>query len=326
MNQKPFAQATEEVPLFFAVDDAYAPYLGVALRSVVANASSDRRYRAIVLHQSLSDLHVARLSALATDGFVIEFVRMKESFVDLTDRMSNRLRCDYFTLTIFYRLFIADMFPQYDKAIYLDSDIVVPGDVAELFDVPLGSNLFGCVEDTSILGLDALMAYTRDAVGVGEGQHYINSGVLLMDLAALRQERFASRFLTLLNTYHIDCIAPDQDYINGMCRDRITYLDVCWDAMPVVGTPELSHPKIIHYNLFSKPWLYDGIPYEGYFWQYAEGSAYEWDIVDAKARYSDAQRASDARCMELLAERSLRIINDEYTFKKLYDSGREVRL
>lgn len=44
----------------------------------------------------------------------------------ITDRIENRLRSDYFTMTIYFRIFIPDMYPEYDKAIYIDSDIVVP--------------------------------------------------------------------------------------------------------------------------------------------------------------------------------------------------------
>ena len=43
----------------------------------------------------------------------------------ITDRIENRLRSDYFTMTIYFRIFIPDMYPEYDKAIYIDSDIVV---------------------------------------------------------------------------------------------------------------------------------------------------------------------------------------------------------
>lgn len=50
---------------------------------------------------------------------------MQANFAALDDRMSNRLRCDYVTLTIFFRLFIPAMFPQYSEGIYIHSDVVL---------------------------------------------------------------------------------------------------------------------------------------------------------------------------------------------------------
>lgn len=44
--------------------------------------------------------------------------------------------------------------------------------------------------------------------------------------------------------------------------------------------PEIENPKIIHYNLFDKPWCYDDIQYQDYFWEYAKQSVY-YDKIKA---------------------------------------------
>lgn len=261
-----------EIPIFFSIDDSYAPYLAVALNSAIKNCSYDRRYKAIVLYQKLSDEHKERISALKTENFDIEFVSMGEGLETITDRMSNRLRCDYFTLTIYFRLFIPAMFPQYDKAIYIDSDIVLKGDLAELFDTDIGDNYIGACNDLSVLDVPPLCEYMERAVGVPKEQ-YINSGVLLMNLRLLREKELDKHFLSLLNEYHFDCIAPDQDYLNALCCGKIYYLSEVWDAMPNDKHPPLDEACLIHYNLFSKPWCYDGIQYGEYFWKYTEREA-----------------------------------------------------
>ena len=65
------------------------------------------------------------------------------------------------------------------------------------------------------MNFDAVARYMEEAVGVSRYE-YINSGVLLMNLNKLREKEFDKHFLNLLNTYHFDCIAPDQDYINAI--------------------------------------------------------------------------------------------------------------
>ncbi len=314
-----------EIPVFFSIDDSYAPFLSVALRSAIGNASKDRRYRAIVLHQDLAPVHQARLRALATENFAVDMVPMREGLESITDRMRNRLRCDYFTLTIYFRLFIPEMFPEYDKGVYIDADVVLRGDVAELFDTDLGDALIGACTDRSVADVPELVHYMENAVGVS-GSHYINSGVLLMDLEKLRQGKLSERFLELLNTYHFDCIAPDQDYLNAMCAGRIRYLPEIWDAMPNENRPPMPDAKLIHYNLFSKPWCYDGIQYGEDFWKWAEGSAYYTQIKAFKDAYGDQQKQADSECLALLVRRGAQIPDQQVTFKKMYENGVKIRL
>ncbi|MBQ7999797.1 MAG: glycosyltransferase family 8 protein [Ruminococcus sp.] len=313
------------IPVFFTIDDGYAPFLSVALDSAIKNSSKENKYKAIILHEDLSQDNITKLQSLATDHFQVEFVQMKEGLESITDRMSNRLRCDYFTLTIYFRLFIPAMFPQYDKGIYIDSDVVVTGDLAELFATDLGDNYIGACADKSVVDVPPLAQYMEEAVGV-DRHSYINSGVLLMNLKMLREAELDVHFLSLLNTYHFDCIAPDQDYLNAMCSGKIHYLSEAWDAMPTEDKPEVEDVKIIHYNLFSKPWCYDNIQYGDVFWQYAQDSVYYDEIKAYKENYSDEQKESDSKCLELLVNRGVEIAASQVTFKKVFESGEKVRL
>ena len=314
-----------EIPIFFTIDDGYAPFLAVALNSAIKNSNPQRRYNSIVLYQDLNETDIAKLKSLETENFKISLTPMKANFDALDDRMSNRLRCDYFTLTIYFRLFIPAMFPQYDKGIYIDSDVVLTSDIAELYDIEIGDNLIGACNDLSIADIPPLVAYTENAVGVNKHE-YINSGVLLMNLKQMREVDLEGHFLNLLNTYHFDSIAPDQDYLNAMCNGKIYYLDESWDAMPNDAKPPLAHTKLIHYNLFSKPWCYDGIQYGEEFWKYAEDSGYLDEIKAYKAAYTEEKKKADSECLELLVRRGSEIPDNEVTFKKLFDAGVKIRL
>lgn len=313
------------VPIFFTIDDSYAPYLGIALHSLASNASAAYAYDINVLHDGLSEEHMAKLRALARPGFNIRFFQMVDKIAGIENAHCNKLRQDYFTLTIFFRLFIPVMFPEYDKGIYIDSDVVVPGDISKLFEIDLGDNLIGACRDLSITGVPELVAYTNDGVGVGI-ENYINSGVLLMNCKALREAKLDERFLNLLEAYHFDNIAPDQDYLNVLCHDRIRYLDPCWDAMPVIGEPEMEDPQLIHYNLFAKPWCYDGIPYGDYFWRFAHETDFLEEARANKDGYSEQQKASDASCMATLIRRAGEIANADFNFRTVFNSGQEARL
>ncbi len=316
--------AQNEIPIFFTVDDAYVPYLATALRSLSENCGKQYNYRVIVLHQGLAEENIKKLKTHEKENLKIDFDYLKNNLESITDNMSNRLRCDYFTLTIYFRLFIPELFPQYDKGIYIDSDVVVNADIAELFNIDIGDNIIGACRDLSIADVPPLVAYTENAVGSGKGE-YINSGVLLMNLKKMRELKFDEHFLNLLTAYHFDTIAPDQDYINAVCNGKIHYLDETWDAMPGSrGLPE--KPKLVHYNLFSKPWCYDGIEFADDFWHYAENSGFIDEIRKCKAEYSEEQKAADAECMKLLVERGALIQSNDITFKKMIENGVKIRL
>lgn len=317
----------ELIPIFFTIDDGYAPYLHVALISLIKNASKDRRYKIIVVYQELNEENRNNLAKLVEDypNFEMEFKFMKQSLDMITDRIENRLRSDYFTMTIYFRIFIPDMYPEYDEAIYIDSDIIVPGDISELYDTDMHDNLIGVVTDGSVNDVPELQRYMTESLGLKLGD-YFNSGMLLMNMKELRNVHLAEHFLYLLNKYHFDCVAPDQDYLNSMCYGKIEYLDSCWDAMPNRNKPEIENPKIIHYNLFDKPWCYDDIQYQDYFWEYAKQSVYYDKIKAYKAAYTDKQKEDDHAHLLDLFRRAGTNADTEVTFRKVLESGEKVRL
>ena len=314
-----------EIPIFFTIDDSYAPFLAVALNSAIKNSDPQRNQNAIVLYQDLGADNISRLQSLQTENFKIELMPIRANMEALDDRMSNRLRCDYFTLTIYFRLFIPSMFPQYDKGIYIDSDVVLTDDIAKLFDIDIGENYIGACNDLSIADIPPLVAYTEKAVGVN-AKEYINSGVLLMNLKKMRDDDLEGHFLSLLNKYHFDSIAPDQDYLNAMCNGKIYYLEEKWDTMPNDAKPMLTETSLIHYNLFSKPWCYDGIQYEEQFWNYAQDCGFIDEIREFKASYTEDKKKADSECLELLVRRGMEIPENDITFKKMNEKGVRIRL
>lgn len=313
------------IPIFFTIDDAYAPLLGVALKSIIINASKERNYKVIVIQENVSDENQRKLLALANENFDIEVMPMRRSLENITDRSENRLRCDYFTMTIFFRLFIPEMFPEYDKALYLDSDIVVPGDISELYDTNVERHLFAACPDYSSSDVPALIHWMENAIGVDRDK-YVNSGIMVMNLKKLREVKLEEHFMHLLNTYHFNCIAPDQDYLNAMCKGQILFLDEAWDVMPNPRKKEHPAPKLIHYNLFEKPWCYDNIQYADYFWKYAEMSDFHDQVKAIKENYSAEQKARDKQSFNLLLKKAETVPDTGVTFVKMANKDVKIKL
>ena len=267
------------VPIFFSVNDAYSPFLATAIASIKDNASRECQYHIHVLTDDISEENALRLHQFADEHFQIEICHLTERIqaIPAVKKLQNHCFAAFSSLTIYFRLFIAELFPQYDKAIYLDADLVVPGDISRLYREPLGNKLIGAVADYSIQKIGPFMQYIDRYVGV-DHCNYVNSGVLLLNCKRLREENLAGRFLEWVQKYGLETVAPDQDYLNALCQGSIHYLDPEWDAMPSERFRSFEHPRIIHFNLDSKPWLNESVPYEEIFWKYAALSGYEDEI------------------------------------------------
>ena len=313
------------IPIFYAIDDGYAKFVAVSIKSLIMNANNNYNYEINVIYENLSEENAKKLKSLETDNIKIILTEMSINLSMITDKLGNRLREYTFTLTIFFRLFIPCMFPKYDKCIYLDADTVIPGDISRLYNEDLNDNYLGCIVDKSTIDNEILASYFEQVVGIPRDK-YINSGVLLMNSKKLRDLKFDEKFLDLYTEYGFDVVAPDQDYINSMCYGHIKYLSDIYDAMPNQNNKEVENPVIIHYNLFLKPWQYEDVQYYDYFWKYAKFTPFYDEILEIKNSYTDEDRKKDSEWMNLMVSRAESLVGTQNTLKNVFESGKEMRL
>lgn len=301
------------VPVFFSSDENYIPFLSVAIRSLIDNSSKKNIYNIYVLNTDISDKSKKSITDMATENVDINFIDVRAKMEGLGDE-SLQLR-DYYTVSIYFRLFIASMFENIDKAIYMDCDIVVLDDVAKLYGIDIGDNLMGVITDKVVSGYRQFHSYSNDALGIPY-EKYFNSGMLLMNLNEMRKADIENRFVELFTTYNFETIAPDQDYLNILCFGRVRYLEsewnVMWSRKKFDGTP-----KIVHYNMFKKPWIYSGVRFGDYFWEYAAKTEYYDKITKMQKRFSIGQRISDRRALRSMIKKSNKIVKSPNTFRKV---------
>lgn len=282
------------VPVFYAADENYLPYLGVALRSLIDHANADRTYAVHVLTDGKLGKNARLIKGMETDNVQVHFHDVSKRI----ERIMHMLHCrDYYTPAIFYRLFIPDMFPQYEKAVYLDCDTVLCADIAELYDIDLGDKWIGAVADRVVAANVAFCEYTKNALGIS-AQKYFNSGVITLNLTRLRESDFYRTFCGVLSSYHF-IVAPDQDCLNLICKNKVHYYSSLWNAMPC-GAAYKQKPKLIHYNLSLKPWHYDGVRYEEVFWEYVKKTPFEQVILAEKQAFTKEKAQIDAERGERL--------------------------
>ena len=305
------------IPVFFSSDDNYVPFLAVAITSLIHNSSKEYSYDIIILTTGISSDNKEKIRKLKTENVNIKFVDVKHKIEKIAEKLKSRLR-DYYSLSIYYRLFIPSMFPQYNKAIYLDADITVIDDISKLYNENIEGYLVGAITDGIIPQDERLQMYTREALDI-EPHMYFNSGVLLMNLDEFKKQKIEEKFIYLLEKYNFDVICPDQDYLNVLCKGQVKYIEKGWDRMPTEDVDfDDSKLHLIHYNMFMKPWKYDDVLYQEHFWEYAAKTEFYDSICEIKNTQPDNIVSIDNEGTRKLMENSYNIAMSDFNFKAIF--------
>ena len=276
------------IPIFMAVDNNYIPFLGVALKSIIDNVSKQNRYEIKVLYTSVTEENKKKIEEYQTENVGIEFVNLSYKLQEIQEKLYTR---NYFSNTTYFRLFIPELYPDYDKAVYIDSDTITLVDIAKLYNTEMGDNLIAGIPDGAVQAIPIFQDYVEKVVGVSNYNNYFNAGIIVMNLKALREYKFQEKFLYMLEKIKFE-VAQDQDYLNRLCKGRVKLLGFEWNRMPAMGEQE-GELNIIHYNLGCKPWYFDNVLYQEHFWKYAEKTRFYEQIRGMKKNYTEADKERD---------------------------------
>ncbi len=289
------------IPLVFATDDIYASLLGVALRSILDNATTGNFYKVYVLNTEISSENVDKLNEFNCDIMEIKFVDVAERMARISkDKIHLR---DYYTKAIYYRIFIPDLFPQYDKILYLDCDVVLLEDVANLYNIDVGNNIFAVIHEETMTVMDVFGRYSEQFLGV-KRENYFNSGVLLINTQEYKRENIEEKFIKIMHKY-VFKVAPDQDYLNVLCKDQVKYCEYGWNKTPFpadINPFDDDKVRMVHFKLNFKPWRYKGVRYENHFWKYAVNTPFYNELLNMRDTFTEAQAIEDQRGFEALQQ------------------------
>ena len=313
----------QKIPIFYTVDNSYVPYLAVSILSLIDHTSKDTEYNIHIIYENLDNEAINKLKSLEKENVTLEFLSMEEKIKPLKEKLSVMIKKTHFPITIYFRIFLPLLFPMHDKGIYIDSDTVLNADIKEFYNIDLKDNLFGGCVDKSVF--DTPIAEYYESYSGIKKEKYINSGVLLMNMKKLRDIEFENRFIDILSKYDFEFVEPDQAYINNLSYGHILYIDDEWNAMPTQGKKGMENPKLIHYNLFLKPWHYADVGYKEYFWKYARKSEYYELIKNCLDNYSDADKKRDNDTMDRMIDQAKRLAHNDITPNKIFNEQREKR-
>ena len=299
------------VPVFLTITDDYAKYAAPCINSLMKHASPERSYRVIVMYDKLSWRNRVRLRNLVTRNCAIEFHKMKYNlYMQIIMRYCAKRSGsgDFFARPVYYyRAFIARLFLQYDKGIYIDSDTILIGDIGELFDVDLGDKVIAARPDPKVANVPEFVDYVEKALDVSH-RDYVNSGVLLLDLKKMRKLHYITKMTDLIKE-DVDLVAPDQDYLNVILKGKIKHLSREWNCQP--EGEEVDGAKLVHFNLSKKPWYHDDVNCGELFWGAAKGTGFMGDLMREKEKYTLEMVEQNTERIKALVEKAAKLSKTE---------------
>ncbi len=285
------------IPIVIAFDNNYAIPAGVSLYSMLTCAKTENHNKklfykiyCLVDNLSLENQHqlketLAPFSAFASVDFMdisepshstssIELSvidKIHEAFLQLNIYAKMR-----FSKMVMCRLFLASLFPQYDKIIMFDADTLFLNDVSESFFIPLDNYYFGAAKDFSSpkslkhfqterereprqkFSLYEHYLKEKDMKIIYEN-HY-NVGFLIANLKLWRADHLEEQLLKLAHKKGQCVFCPEQDLLTLACYQKVLILPYLYNTHPFMLNQKRFIPNkkeivMLHFYFVGKPWV-----------------------------------------------------------------------
>ena len=268
------AFARNNVAIALSANDYYVPYVSALLLSLRANIHAENNYDILVMTRDISAANQKQLQNIFRENanVCLRFVnvaRFESQFKHLFLR-------GHFVLETYFRLLMPELMDQYRKALYLDSDLILNADPAELYNTDVEGYLLAAAHDADTAGLyngfePNKKYYMDNVLKIREPYSYFQAGVILFNLEEFRKTYTTDEMLRFAASNKWELL--DQDVLNYLAQGRYKAVDMAWNVMTDlrrIRIPEIisrapkylrdeymkAHeaPKIIHYAGPDKPW------------------------------------------------------------------------
>ncbi len=242
-----------------AANAAYALPLAVMLRSATENLLPGRELSAWVIDDGLGDSAKRRVVESLPDRATINWLSPSRSNfggLPLWGRMP---------VTTYDKLMIAESLPpELTKVIWLDCDMLVLADIAELWERPMGDSLALAVTDSLVPTVSSRFGVSGFAdMELDESAPYFNAGMMVIDPARWRSSKVAAMALEYLRRFRDRIVFWDQEALNAVLANRWKEVDPRWnwsanlDRLSSSGSRAVNgeRARVIHFNGNLKPWI-----------------------------------------------------------------------
>ena len=272
----------------YTIDNGYVYPALVAMTSLAINAGNNTFYNIYVLVSPDFTEENRNILMTVEKNYTDH---CKVIIINMDDKYKGKDSDDRIPLAAYYRLELPNLLPDVDRIVYMDGDTAVFQDLSELITLDMkGNYILGFLDSKP----NALRKFNiRNGV-------VLCSGVLLMDLNALRKNRISEKFNEFLEANLGNIYQHDQTTINVVCQGKTSTLPpkygmwnfFCAKDLLDYNNDQLSwlkyeekevifayyYPAILHY-VRGKPFKSaDNLFYYDEWWEYANKTGYYDEI------------------------------------------------
>lgn len=201
------------------IDDRYVQHCSVLMASICRNNIS-KNIHFHILSISLLKSNVTILESLAK-----KFLAEISFYLINKERLTNLPTTEKWSQSIYLRLLIPKMLDSnIHRVLYLDCDMVVRGNLDELWNTDLTGKAAAVVED-----LHHFNAPMIERLGYDPYESYFNSGMLLMNLDYFREKKCVERIFEFMKSNMAILIHPDQDALNAVLHGQCVFVHCRWN-------------------------------------------------------------------------------------------------
>lgn len=261
--------------IVIAVNQIYVPYAYVMLTSLLCNNPCP--IDIFVLHRDLTEADENTLNDLSRHyPASFHYIYIPDSLLPPDDVLASTT----WGIETYFRLTVIDLLPpELDRAIYLDSDMIVNGSLAELYFCDFGGKKIAACCD---LHSSSPFGDYRDDLFhslIPDNFIYFNAGLTLFNLTALRPDYGFSFYMDAARKLNYNIQFPDQDLLNYCHHKDVLYFDFkrynlfarrAYTDYGMHYDDVKRNTTVIHYTN-SKPWQGDCLhcDIEQLWWDYA---------------------------------------------------------
>lgn len=258
------------IPIFMSSSREMFPSACVTITSILKNTKSYIKFCILSRKGVISDKEKSKLRSLQQ-----RFRNFEYKVYEIDESLFKGFKLpdsNYITLETYFRYLIPGIDVAIDKALYLDSDLVVTDEIEGLYNINLGENYIGAVKNVKGFYFSSFLAKVIAKCGIKDVNSYFNAGVLSLNLKKMREDNITQKLFEVTAERISELELADQDVFNIVFEDTNLEINPAYNSHPTKIT-QAYIPKIIHYVGKAKPWMEKNVGYE-VFWKYAKISPY----------------------------------------------------
>ncbi|GET09435.1 hypothetical protein SY111_20590 [Ligilactobacillus agilis] len=244
-------QIPNEINILLCVDDNYCSKSYALLYSL--NQTTLNKINVYLVYRELNTYNLTMMLKIAAQLDMLRIVPVKIDDYHYNQLKLFSLHNSKLPLSAYYRILATKLLPQVDRIIYLDIDMLVTADLTNLWQTPLGNNIIGACCDLPLTEQENSWSY--QFLG-SKGNKYFNSGMLVMNLAIMREVNFFEKITNFIQKAANAFVLDDQDALNYFLQDSVEIVDSKYNTILGYTNNITSEPVIVHYCGYDglKPW------------------------------------------------------------------------